>query len=161
MNAPYRQAPSLLEALERHLGPMGFVTVAPDDNLRELGVLQMYRRKNWNTNRGVAVARLGSGSLPAYVEVLRNEVGRGLGSSWWNQLGLQLVIEMGGPPAPRSELAPLVAKVNTQGVLVQSVSTYERTTGAFSHERTWGQVITGRFQDGICAALEEVRLAQA
>lgn len=161
MNAPYRQSPSLLEALERHLAPMGFATVPPDDALRALGVVQMHRRKNWNTNRGVALARLGTRGLAEYVELLRNEVGKGLGSSWWNQLGLQLVLEVGGQPASKDELLALVAKINTQGVLIQSVSTYEGTTGTFTHGRTWGQVITGRFQDGICAALEDVRLALA
>ena len=46
-------------------------------------------------------------------------------------------------------------KINTQGILVQSVFAIDRGSRASTSARTWGQVITGRFQDGIEAAIQD------
>lgn len=150
----YRAAPSLLAALEARLVPFGFVAVAPDPALRAHGVTQMHRRKNWNTNRGVVVCELEARDLTTHTELLRRRGGASLGSSWWNQLGLQIVHSVVGPPPDSERLATLVARLNTRGVLVQSVFAFEGATGRFTQARTWGQVITAPIQDAIAATLE-------
>ncbi|MBX3232225.1 MAG: hypothetical protein KIT84_19075 [Labilithrix sp.] len=150
----YRSAPSLSSLLAERLGPLGFAEVAPDDERKASGVLALYRRKTWSTNRGVVLAAPTTPDLRAYVETMRASAGGFLGSSWWNQLGLQVVLEVAGPPPPSTELDRYVDKVNTQGILVQSVFAYDRTTRQSTSARTWGQVFTGRFQDAIQGALD-------
>ncbi len=134
---------------------MGFAVVAPDAERRALGVEQLYRRKTWNTNRGVVLASPApAADLRTYVETMRASAGGFLGSSWWNQLGLQVVLQLDGLP-PQPMLDTLVDKINTQGILVQSVFAIDRSSRASTSARTWGQVITGRFQDGIEAAIQD------
>lgn len=157
MSAMYRaQPPTLLAGLTERLGPMGFVEVEPDDVRKAQGVRRLYRRKTWNTNRGVVVAAPPSRDLRAYAELMRASAGDYLGSSWWNQLGLQLVFEVAGEPPPVSVLQPLVDQVNSQGVLIQSVFAYDGATFVHTSARTWGQLVTGRFQDAIAATLSHL-----
>lgn len=147
-------SPELAAALEARLGPLGFARVPVDETAGARGVRGAWLRKTWNTRRGVLLVRLeGAPALPAVVEALRAEGERLLGSSWWSQLGLQLVLDVDAVPP---EMTGLVDAVNTQGVLVQSVFAVDLATGAMRETRTWGQVITGRFQDAIAAVLAEL-----
>lgn len=152
----YREGPApLAHQLEARLGPLGFMTVPPSEELRALGVEVCFRRKTWNTNRGVVLATAPSarvgGDLRGYAERLRADVGRFLGSSFWNQLGLQLVLVTEAPS--RDALAGIVDRINTQGVLIQSVFAVDLVTKEHAAEATWGQAFTKRFQDAIGAAL--------
>lgn len=156
----YREgSPTLANALDLRLSPHGFAIVAPDEASRALGVLRGYHRKTWNTNRAVFLARLESADEPAlraHVHALQRESGRVFGSSWWSQLGLQLVFEVEGAAPPRALLEDLVASFNTQGILVQSIFALQAGASTWTSARTWGQMITGKFQDAIGAALDDV-----
>jgi hypothetical protein len=161
----YRQSPptlvALANALDRRLSLHEFLVVEPDEAARapEVGVVRGYHRKTWNTNRAVFLARLEEGDtqdMRSRVEVLRRESGRVFGSSWWSQLGLQIVFAVVGPPPAESVLKELVAAFNTQGILIQSLFAVDLGTLATTSARTWGQVITGPFQDAIAEAIEDV-----
>jgi hypothetical protein len=157
---------SLASALDRRLSPHGFSVVEPDEaaGSPEVGVVRGYHRKTWNTNRAVFVARLetrDSSAIRTRVEVLRRESGRVFGSSWWSQLGLQIVFVVEGPPPEEDVLKSLVAAFNTQGILIQSVFAVDLVTLTWSSARTWGQVVTGPFQDAIAQAIEGVASARA
>lgn len=161
----YREGiPTLAHALEARLSPFGFATVEPDETSRALGIVRGYHRKTWNTNRAVFLAQFdpsARGDLRAFVEVLRRESGRVFGSSWWSQLGLQLVLEVPGEVPTEPTLAGLVAAFNTQGILIQSLFAVDPSTLARTSARTWGQVVTGKFQDAIALGLEDVARARA
>lgn len=152
---------ALASSLDLHLGPHGFVIVEPDDRARAAGVTRGYLRKTWNTNRGVLLTRSPSpepAALRGHVELLRREGGRLLGSSWWSQLGVQLVLLFDAATPPEPALQALVDMINTQGVLIQSVFAVDLTSGAHTSARTWGQFVTGKFQDAIDKALGDVRV---
>lgn len=161
----YREGiPTLARALEARLSPFGFATLEPDEGSRALGILGGYHRKTWNTNRAVFLAQTeprDPTALRAYVEALRRESGRVFGSSWWSQLGLQLVLEVTGTPPSQATLQGLVAAFNTQGILIQSLFAVEPSTLERTSARTWGQVVTGKFQDAIARAIEDVARARA
>lgn len=151
----YRAAtPTLASALEAKLAPHGFKAVDPDAALAARGVRKLFHRKTWNTNRGVVLAEPGALRIAELVAIMRHEAGAFLGSSWWSQLGLQLVVVVEGARLPtEQELRPYVDAVNTQGVLIQSVFAVDPSTKQWTQARTWGQVVTGKFQDAIAAAL--------
>jgi hypothetical protein len=160
MKSPFRDAlPTLGHALTLRLAPHGFRTVEPDEGGRSIGITLALHRKTWNTNRGVllvAIPALAPSTIGAQVQVLRSEGERLLGSSWWSQLGLQLVFEVESSALPSAgHLSSLVDAVNTQGVLVQSIFAIHGPSGARVEARTWGQMITGKFQDAIALALED------
>jgi hypothetical protein len=45
---------------------------------------------------------------------------------------------------------------NTQGILIQSLFAIEPSTLARTSARTWGQMITGKFQDAIASAFDDM-----
>jgi hypothetical protein len=144
----YRDPPPVVfDLLAKRLAPFGFVAVDG----------RWLHRKTWNTNRGVALVTVRSESeLGDAAARLRSEASVVLKHSWWSQLGLQIVFQVEGAPLPSQHaLAPLIDRINHQGVLVQSVFAVELATGASIQERTWGQLVTGKYQDAIAAALEE------
>jgi hypothetical protein len=153
----YREGPSpLAQVLEGKLSPFGFRTVEPDASLAKRGVRRLFHRKTWNTNRGVVLAAPGALVLDDYIERMRHEAGPFLGSSWWSQLGLQVVLTLDGRVVPsEGVLARFVDAVNSQGILIQSVFAIDEATGEWSQARTWGQFVTGKYQDAIQAALVE------
>jgi hypothetical protein len=166
MASPFRDdLPTLGHALTLRLAPHGFRTVEPDEGGRSVGIARAFHRKTWNTNRGallVVVPSLEATTMGARVESLRREGERLLGSSWWSQLGLQLVFEVESSALPNaSHLSSLVDAVNTQGVLVQSIFAIHTQSGARVEARTWGQLITGKFQDAIALALADAAPASS
>lgn len=68
-------APPLALALEAKLAPHGFKTVEANAELAERGVLKLWHRKTWNTNRGVVLADPGQVLLGDFVERMRFEAG--------------------------------------------------------------------------------------
>jgi hypothetical protein len=147
------QAPTLAYQLEATLSPHRFAAVEPSVELVSRGVTRLWHRKTWNTNRGVVLASPGTAVLGAYVDRLRHEAGGFLGSSWWSQLGLQVVLELAGDLPSRHALDRCVDKVNTQGILVQSVFAVDAVALRSAEARTWGQLVTGKFQDAIADAI--------
>lgn len=147
----YRQgAKTLAACLEEKLAPHGFKSLSVPPHVAEIGVTHMFHRKTWNTNRAVVISALRAPPARA-VEQLREIAGNAIGSSWWSQLGMQIVF------TSLAKLDGLVDPVNTQGILVQSVFAIDDTTLESAEHRTWGQVFTGRFQDAIAAAIVEYR----
>ena len=150
-------APPLALALEAKLAPHGFKTVEANAELAERGVLKLWHRKTWNTNRGVVLADPGQVLLGDFVERMRFEAGPFLGSSWWSQLGLQVVLAIEAAHVPTAaQLTTCVDAVNTQGILIQSVFAVDPSVGEWSQARTWGQLVTGKYQDAIASAIAEV-----
>ena len=126
------------------LAPFGFVPIGRE----------FLHRKTWNTNRGVAFATLPSSVDLAYaVEQVRAAARVPLKHSWFGQLGLQIVFDADGPPPPVPLLAAHIDRINHQGILVQSIFAIHAATGERTEARTWGQVVTGKYQDAIAAAL--------
>ena len=139
----YREAPAtLFDALASKLAPFGFVPLGRE----------YLHRKTWNTNRGVVLARL-ERDLASTIGALVVAARAPLKHSWWAQLGLQIVLETDAPP-PASTLERLVDPINHQDILVQSVFAVG-PDGTWTEARTWGQVITGKYQDAIASVLAE------
>ena len=69
-------------------------------------------------------------------------------------LGLQVVILC--PNITNVKLSPkdYVAKIDNQWAIVQSVFFVDPEKGEFIEGRTWGQYITGKFQDSISKELQ-------
>lgn len=149
MTEPAPTEPDLVSALEQALVPLGFKP-------REGGTfLAGWTRKTLGTNRGVAVVRLPDGIDPvAFVAANRANLARDLGYvPMLYRIGIQLVL-LGKPGA--SPLDGAVDRINNQRIIVQSVCVVDLAEGTVTAARTWGQIITGRFQDAIGAAIHGI-----
>jgi len=67
-------------------------------------------------------------------------------------LGLQVVVVSPGVASGGIDPAQHVARVDNQWAIIQSIFLVDPDAGNFRSARTWGQFITGKYQD----AIEEV-----
>jgi hypothetical protein len=149
-------AEDLRDVLEEALRPHGFLR-AEARGEQGVTVLGAWVRKTWNTNRGVVLLRRRRGADPAQVaKDARKWLAPQLGYLWFLYgIGLQVVFydPTGEPPG---DLAAGVDKVDNQWCIVQSLFCIDARTGKVEQARTWGQVITGQYQDAIAAALAKL-----
>lgn len=117
----------------------------------------LLKRQTINTNRAVCVVQLSEipKDMGSYINSLRTRAAFKLGffPLLWG-LGLQVVIFC--PNITDVNLNPrdYVNKVDNQWAIVQSVYFVDPQKRNFIEGRTWGQFITGKFQDSISKELQ-------
>ena len=148
----------LVQALKDAFGPLGFRD-AGIDCTDESGLWLILRRQTWNTNRAIALIRLHS--LPEqfrdYLRDRKREIAKLAGSfPFFYVLGLQAVIICETPVDERMDLSAYTDKFDDQRSILQSIYVIDETRGDFMHARTWGQAITGKYQDEIVNCLRRL-----
>jgi hypothetical protein len=143
-------------ALEARLGAHGFVRREHPAQVEGVSWGGLWARKTWNTNRAAALLRLPPGGHPGQLSRrLALPVGRVAGYlTFLYPVGLQLVWV--GRGCHRDDLATYVDAIDTQRSVLQSIFVLDLDGPRTCQARTWGQVITGKFQDAIQQALDDV-----
>jgi hypothetical protein len=150
----------LIGHIERTLAPFNFVRMGQETIVPALpdGVetRALWKRKTFNTNRGVVLIEYNEG-VPELLDIvwdLVKPIGRTIRFiPFLYPLGLQVVAAgkgMGtvGQVRPE-EVKKVLSKIDNQRVLLQSIHLVDLTTMSSASARTWGQAITGKFQDAI------------
>ena len=118
----------------------------------------LLKRQTLNTNRAICVVQLSETpeDLGSYIDDLKTRVAFKVGfiPLLWG-LGLQVVIICPNITAENFHPENYVARVDNQWAIVQSVFFVDPDTRSFKEGRTWGQVVTGKFQDSISNELKE------
>lgn len=144
----------ILLDLEQSLSEHGFQQVTNTDGLTDIKLL--LKRQTWNTNRAVVV--VSPQEMPpdfnVYLKTLRNRVAFRCGffPLLWG-IGIQIVVVSPGALQSAIELSAHVARVDNQWAIVQSIFLADSSSQTFCSARTWGQFVTGKFQDAISVAL--------
>lgn len=144
----------LLPDLTRTMAEHGFRQVTDIEQIPDTTLL--LKRQTWNTNRAIVVVSLAQ--IPAdfgdYLRQLRRRVAFRCGffPFFWG-IGVQVVVVASG--LSRSGIDPTqhVARVDNQWAIVQSVFLADPTAHTYQTGRTWGQFVTGTFQDAIVMVL--------
>lgn len=145
---------AFISDLTRALSDHGFRQVAETKGIPDATLL--LKRQTWNTNRAVVV--VSPSELPAdirgYLRALRRHVAFRCGffPFFW-PIGIQVVLV--APGLLESDIVPSqhVARVDNQWAIIQSLFLADPSSGSYRSARTWGQLVTGKFQDAISAAL--------
>ena len=146
---------ALTQDLTDTLGPSGFVPVADPASTIPDAIL-LLRRQTWNTNRAVVV--VAPAALPpdfaAWLREIRKRTAyRCRFFPFFYGIGIQVVVI--APGLARSGIDPNshVAAIDNQWAIIQSVFLVDPEARTFVAGRTWGQFVTGKYQDAIAAAL--------
>jgi hypothetical protein len=148
---------TLLIPLTAALSAHGFRPVdAPTADL-------LMKRQNFNTNRAVIV--VSAPAVPqdfgAYVREVRDDAARRcryIPVLW--PIGIQLVAVAPGITTSSIDPKNYIALVDNQTALIQSVFLVDPERGEYVSARTWGQFITGKFQDAIEGVLQSCGVRQ-
>lgn len=145
----------LYRILEEHVAPLGFKRAAVPDAIGGVPLSAAWVRKTWNTNRGIACIRVPPGrGAGETAQAIKIELGKALGYfPFFYGIGLQVVCLA---PSIDGSTASHVDAIDNQRSIIQSLFVVDLERGVYTSERTWGQVITGRFQDAIEASLKEL-----
>lgn len=150
-NVGQQLAAELTTALARHR-----FTGVPLHAASPSGIVAVLKRQTFNTNRAVAI--VAPNTMPAdfgaYVLAVRDEVAplcKYIPFFWG--IGIQVVAIINGSSTAGIDPQKHVALVDNQWAIVQSIFLIDPARNEYREGRTWGQVITGKFQDAIAAVL--------
>ena len=155
---------SLTNRIDQSLAPFKFQRmpqVAPlEGQVAHATLHALWKLKTLNVNRGVALVEVDAATLPEPLPNFATRVSKPVGKQlgyfpFFYPVGLQLVIVGRGILLPQEALKKGVSLIDNQTVVVQSVHVVDTAARDTVSVRTWGQVITGKFQDAIEAALRE------
>jgi len=142
--------------MEIDLDSQGFKSVAnPSDSIPDCVFLS--KRQTLNSNRAICVIQLEQ--LPqdvhAYLKNIRTKTAFKVGffPFLWG-LGLQVVFICPGAISLKDFASSFVAKIDNQWAIIQSVYLVDPEKNEFISKRTWGQILTGKYQDVILKQLK-------
>lgn len=114
--------------------------------------VSLLKKQTWNTNRAICVVELNvlPKDMRTYLKGLRTRVAFRVGffPLFWG-LGLQVVVVCPGIKSLEQDPVDFVAKVDNQWAIIQSVFLVDPGDRSFREGRTWGQFLTGKYQDAI------------
>lgn len=147
----YEQNMNLLAEIEAGLSSYGFRRVNFDHSRHDDCKL-ILKRQTWNTNRAVCV--LEKESLPEDFETYMKEMRKLVAFKakffpFLYGIGIQMVFACPGILNNITEPKNYVSNIDNQWAIVQSLFLIDTNTKTFKEGRTWGQVVTGKFQDTI------------
>ena len=122
------------------------------------------KRQTINTNRAVAFVRVDTfpDDLVAMLQRVKKEVAFRCGFfPFFYGIGTQLVLVVVGSVPEKFELDRYVDKIDNQWSIIQSIFLVQADSGLVATARTWGQLLTGKYQDVILSALSESDEIQA
>ncbi len=144
----------LLSDLTQTMAEHGFGKVA--DTVAIPDAMLLLKRQTWNTNRAIIVVcpSQAPNDLPDYLRRLRKCVAFRCGffPFFWG-VGIQVVIVASGLSQSGIDPARHVARVDNQWAIVQSLFLADTTGHTYQTGRSWGQFVTGKFQDAIAVVL--------
>ena len=146
---------TVVEQLAVCLRALGFKEVAQPLK-RHSECILLLKKQTLNINRAVAVVCVSElpQDLAVYVRDLRKDVAFRVGFfPFLYGLGLQVVF-VANNDVTGATPARLVAAVDNQWAIVQSVFLVDESRRAFKSARSWGQFVTGKYQDAIQAILQ-------
>lgn len=116
----------------------------------------LLKRQTLNMNRAICVIRLDElpKNVDAYLKHVRTKVAFKVGffPLLWS-LGLQVVLICPGATCMKARISDFVAKVDNQWAIIQSIYFVDPVKCELIEARTWGQYVTGKFQDEISRQL--------
>jgi len=147
---------ALAKLIDDAVAPKGFKRFDPASADPSLSWVCAWKRKTWNTNRGIALLHFPTGAPHAgeYALDIRAKAGKPIGYiPFLYELGLQLILVGPGILKKGDRLADYVTKVSNSTVLLQSIHLVDPAERVVLSVRTWGQVVTGKFIDAIEAGI--------
>ena len=148
---------SLISALSDRLAAHGFRAVDTRQKTPS-NVLLLLKRQTFNTNRAVVVVGMDEvgPDFGAYLKQLRSGVARECGfiPFFWG-IGIQVVVLADHLGQLRTNPSQYLAVLDNQWAIIQSIFLVDKELGEYHAARTWGQVITGKFQNAIHSVLAE------
>jgi hypothetical protein len=144
--------------VKRGLEIFGFREVAALQENIPGGIL-LLKRQTWNTNRAVVLLEIPEppADMAGFLKRVRGTVARKVRFfPFLYGVGIQIIVMCPDITTAIPEPRDYVAKVDNQWAIVQSLYLIDPRKREYLSGKTWGQVITGKFQSAIEEAVSEL-----
>jgi hypothetical protein len=146
----------LIADLDQNLKPFSFERSDLASFPQSLPVLAVWKRQTWNTNRAVVMIRLeepghNPGEYSQSIKFLVGKLIRYL--PFLYPLGVQVILIKYSQGITEA-LDKYLDKIDNQRVNLQSIHVVDLPSRRLFSARTWGQLVTGRFQNAIESGIQ-------
>lgn len=124
------------------------------ENIFDVEEVVVWRRRTWNSNRAVLLIRLSDKNiesiknLGAFSQQIKFKAGKQIGYKiFLYALGLQIIYYGDDFGDLTHTIKGHVDKYDNQRVVLQSIFLLDRACKTMESTRTWGQFLTGQYQD--------------
>jgi hypothetical protein len=148
----------LARSIAEGLAGFGFKPKDIGASIGPANIVGAWVRKTWNTNRAAVHLRAPeAGDLGELSQAVKMQLGKELGYvTFFYGMGLQLVWSGDAILDRASRIERAVDPIDNQRCIVQSIFVVDLEKAKCAQARTWGQVITGKFQDQIERSIKSV-----
>jgi hypothetical protein len=144
-----------LQSLTQMMATYGFSEVVEASKAIP-NVELLLKRQTWNTNRAIVVVTPPEvrSDFARYFRKLRRRVAFKCGffPFFWG-IGIQVILVVPGLAQSCLDPNKLISRIDNQWAIVQSVFLVDPTVHGYRSASTWGQLVTGKFQDAIADVL--------
>jgi hypothetical protein len=148
---PHAFLPELTETLAKHR-----FREVPDPSTAFPDAVLLLKRQTFNTNRAVVVVN--PAKVPEDFGRYLNELRRPIAKRCryipflWG-IGIQVIVVAPGLAESTIDPSDHVDRIDNQWAIFQSIFLVDPKARTYREGRTWGQFITGKFQDAIAGVL--------
>lgn len=149
----------LARSIAEGLAGFGFKPKDIGASIGPADIVGAWVRKTWNTNRAAVHLRApeGGGDLGDLSQAVKMQLGEELGYvTFFYGIGIQLVWSGDAILNRASRIERAVDPIDNQRCILQSIFVVDLEKARYAQARTWGQVITGKFQDQIERSIKSV-----
>lgn len=149
---------NLVTIIDQNLAQFSFKKQFIENNSSQFYKSNIWRRKTWNTNRAIALIPFPKTeqNTGEYAKKIKSILGKEIGYKlFFYPLGLQIILFGNDILKKTEKLNQYVDKVDTQTVVLQSIFVVDLKSKKYKSTRTWGQFITGKFQDNIEKSIKQ------
>lgn len=146
----------LAEFIANEIAPFSFKELGIN-SFHELSYIKAWKLNTWNINRAIVLLPYTEKetNLGEFVRKIKQELGKKIGYKFFiYSLGLQIVLCGEDILMEGKELQKYVDKYDNQTVTLQSIHIVDMQQKEAICVRTWGQRISGKFQDAIQKAID-------
>jgi hypothetical protein len=158
MSASGEALKALIAAIDGEISPLGFRPHS-HERMPSLGCVAYWCLRTWSINRAAAVltAPEDDFEIGPYCQRMKWQLRKLKWSvPFFYEPGLQIVLYGDGLERKLGVTGRLSGQIDTysnQLVVLQSIFVVDPGTRRYTVERTWGQVVTGQYQDAIAVGI--------
>lgn len=148
----------LADRIGEALSPFSFKQFNIEEPLQGANSVTVWHFRNWNINRAVILLpyKGKESDLPGFIDKIKMSLGKKIGYTFFlYPLGMQIVISGENILGNSADWKKCIDLIDTQTALIQSIFIVDFAANKYDSARTWGQYVTGKYQDAIEKAIRE------
>lgn len=148
----------LADRIKEALAGFSFKQFNIEEPVEGVSPVIVWHFRNWNINRAVILLpyKGKDSGLPDFINKIKMILGKKIGYTFFlYPLGMQIIVAGENILDSGAQWKKCIDLFDTQTALIQSIFVVDFAAKKYDSARTWGQYVTGKYQDAIEKAVNE------